>query len=138
MNKYLKSFLHRGAVFSGLGPIVLGIVYAILSVNIKNFSLTGSQVLVGIVSVYLLAFVQAGCSVFNQIEEWPLVKSLLCHFICLYVAYVTCYLVNTWIPFESTILLIFTAVFVALYFIIWLVVYFIVKLTSKKMNSKLK
>ena len=30
MNKYVKEFLIRGMMFSGLGPIVLGIIYAFL------------------------------------------------------------------------------------------------------------
>lgn len=137
MNKYLKNFLLRGLIFGGFGPIILGIIYAIISVSVNNFSLTAVEVLVGIISVYLLAFVQAGCSVFNQIEEWPLTKSLFCHFSCLYLAYVLCYLINTWIPFEPIVLLVFTGIFVVLYFVIWVTVYLIIKLTSKKMNSKL-
>lgn len=137
MNKYLKSFLLRGLIFGGFGPIILGIIYATISINVNNFSLTAIEVLVGIISVYMLAFIQAGCSVFNQIEEWPITKSLFCHFSCIYVAYVTCYLINTWIPFEPMVLLVFTVIFVSLYFIIWFTVYFIVKLTSKKMNSRL-
>ena len=30
MNKYLKEFFHRGLIFGGFGPIILGIVFAIL------------------------------------------------------------------------------------------------------------
>lgn len=137
MNSYLKSFLHRGLVFGGFGPIVLGIVYFILSLTLEDFSLTGGQVLLAIVSTYLLAFLQAGASVFNQIEHWPLTKSLLCHFLVLYVAYSLCYVLNTWIPFESVVLLIFTLIFVVTYFVVWLVVYLCVKATGKMFNSKL-
>lgn len=138
MNKYLKSFLHRGLVFGGFGPVVVGIVFWILENSIENFSLSGFQVFLAIVSTYVLAFVQAGASVFNQIEEWPVAKSLLCHFASLYIAYTLCYLINTWIPFEPVVLLVFTAVFVAVYFVIWIVVYFSVKATAKRLNGKLK
>ena len=80
MNKYLKEFLHRGLIFGGFGPIILGIIYYIISKNTKDFSLSGGELLLGIVSIYMLTFVQAGATVFNQIEHWPIPKSLLFHF----------------------------------------------------------
>ena len=91
MNKYVKEFFHRGLVFSGFGPIILGIIYFVLSKTVVNFTLSGAEVFLGIVSIYLLAFVQAGATVFNQIEHWSIGKSLLCHLSTLYVAYSLCY-----------------------------------------------
>lgn len=137
MNRYVKSFFQRGMLFGGFGPIVAGIVYAILERTVTDFSLSGSQVLLAIVSTYLLAFVQAGTSVFNQIDEWPLPKSLLCHFLSLYAMYVLTYLVNTWIPFQAEVVLIFTAIFAAGYFVIWGIVYLAVRATSRRLNQKL-
>ena len=137
MNKYLKGFLQRGVAFGGLGPIIAGIVFLILGKTLTDFSLTGYQVFIAILSTYILAFVQAGASVFNQIEEWPITKSLLCHFASIYIAYVGCYLINTWIPFELMAVLIFTAIFVVGYFTIWIIVYLSVKATTKKLNRKL-
>ena len=138
MNHYLKHFLHRGLLFAGFGPIVLGIVYLILSGTVPSFSLDGKQTFIAILSTYLLAFLQAGATVFNQIERWPIAKSLLCHFSLLYAAYVGCYLLNAWIPFVPSVLLVFTAIFVASYFLIWGVVYLSVKIASKKFNDRLK
>lgn len=137
MTKYVKEFMHRGLMFGGFGPIVIGIVYVIISKIETDFSLSGAEVLLAVVSTYLLAFLQAGATVFNQIEHWSLPKSLLCHFATLYFAYSVCYLVNTWIPFEPAVLLIFTGIFVTSYFVIWFTVYFIVKNTSKKFNQKI-
>lgn len=137
MNKYVKSFLHRGLLFAGFGPIVAGIVYFCISLSAEPLSLTGGQMLLAIVSTYLLAFVHAGASVFNQIDEWPLAKSIFWHFASLYLAYVTCYLVNTWIPFEWIALAIFTGVFVGIYLVVWLVVFVSIKLTEKRLNKKL-
>lgn len=137
MTKYVKEFMHRGLMFGGFGPIVIGIVYVIISKIETDFSLSGAEVLLAVVSTYLLAFLQAGATVFNQIEHWSLPKSLLCHFATLYFAYSVCYLVNTWIPFEPAVLLIFTGIFVTSYFVIWFTVYFIVKNTSKKFNRKI-
>lgn len=95
MKKYVKEFFHRGLIFGGFGPIIMGIIYVILQNTIDNFSLTGGQVCLAVVTTYLLAFLQAGASVFNQIEEWTLPKSLLCHFLTIYLAYSLCYIVNT-------------------------------------------
>ena len=138
MNKYLKEFLHRGLIFGGFGPIILGIIYYIISKNTKDFSLSGGELLLGIVSIYMLTFVQAGATVFNQIEHWPIPKSLLFHFGSLYLVYVLCYIINSWIPFEWGVIGLFTAIFVVTYLIIWFTVYFIAKATGKKLNATLK
>lgn len=137
MNKYLKQFLHRGLIFGGFGPIILAIIYFILSKTVNDFSLTAGQLLLGTVSIYILAFVQAGATVFNQIEDWPITKSLLFHFGSLYAAYVLCYLVNSWIPFEPMVILFFTLIFIAIFFTVWLTVFLSVKAFSKKANERL-
>ena len=138
MNKYVKEFFHRGLVFSGFGPIILGIIYFVLSKTVDGFTLSGVEVMTGIVSTYLLAFVHAGASVFNQIEHWSIMKSLLCHLSTLYITYSLCYVANTWIPFEPKVLLIFTIIFMVVYFVVWGIVYFTIKATSKNFNAKLK
>ena len=138
MNKYLRQFFHRGLIFGGFGPIVVGIILAIISVTTNNFEISGVQILLAIVSTYILAFIQAGVSVFNQIESWSLPKSLFCHFSLLYLAYSVCYLANSWISFNVNVILIFTAIFVVTYFVVWITVYLSIKTISKKINSKLK
>lgn len=137
MNKYLKSFLYRGLIFAGFGPIVVGIIFAVLQNTVEGFSLSGAQVLLAIVSTYFLAFIQAGTTVFNQIEHWSTVKSMLCHFGSLYAAYSVCYVANSWIPFEPMVLVIFTCVFAAIFFGVWAIVYMSVRTASKKINKNL-
>lgn len=137
MNKRVKEFLHRGLMFGGFGPIILGIIYAILEKTVENFSLDGVQLLIAIVSVYMLAFVQAGASVFNQIEEWSVLKTILCHGLLIYSAYVLCYLLNSWIPFDINVILIFTLIFMVTYLMIWGIVYISVKTVSTKLNKKI-
>jgi hypothetical protein len=137
MNKYLKSFLQRGIAFAGFGPIITSIVFLFTSYSVENFSLNAKQIFIAMISTYILAFVHAGVSVFNQIESWSISKSLFCHLGSLYLVYILCYLINSWIPFDINVILIFTAIFVATYFIIWLSVYFVVRSTSKKINSNL-
>jgi len=138
MNKYFKEFLHRGMVFGGFGPIITGIVFYIISLSVEDFSMGGGQILLAIVSTYLLAFIHAGASVFNQIDHWPIAKSLAVHFATLYFIYIICYVLNSWIPFEPMVIVIFTAVFAIGYFVIWFIVYFSVKASAKRLNSNLK
>ena len=138
MNRYLKDFLHRGLIFGGFGPIIAGIVYAVLDASLPHVAVSGTDLLIIMVSTYLLAFVHAGASIFNQIEHWPIAKSLLCHFGTLYVAYLLCYVVNRWIAFDPMVVLIFSAIFVVGYFVVWLTVYTVVKMTEKKLNAKIK
>ena len=121
-------------MFGGFGPIVLGIIYAIIELA-GGFSLSGSQILLGIISTYLLAFVQAGASVFNQIEHWGISKSLLCHFSLLFVAYSFFYIVNSWIPFKIEVIGIFALIFIAVYFVVWGIVYLCVRKSARKFNE---
>lgn len=138
MNKYVKEFLHRGLMFSGFGPIIVGIVYICISNSVDDFTLTASEVCMAIVSMYILAFLQAGASVFNQIDNWSVPKSTLFHFLTIYVAYVGAYLLNRWIPFNINYIIIFTSIFVVTYLVIWISVAITIRATSKRLNSKLK
>ena len=135
MNKNVKNYLLRGLMFGGFGPIIMGIALWILYLSGVEVSLNGTDVLVGVVSTYVLAFVQAGSSVFNQMDNWPIAKSMGIHFLSLYIVYVSCYLVNSWLPFKLGVIAIFTAIFVGAYLIVWITVYLIVRRTSKKLNK---
>ena len=138
MNIYVKEFIKRGLMFSGLGPVTAALVIFIISHFEENLHLGASQVLIMAVSTYILAFVQAGATVFNQIEHWSLPKSLACHFASLYAVYVLCYLVNTWIPFNINVILTFTIIFAASFFAIWTIVFLSVRHLSKKLNKNLR
>ena len=137
MNIYVKEFIKRGLMFSGLGPVTAALIIFIISQLEEIPALSGMQALIMVVSTYILAFVQAGATVFNQIEHWSLPKSLACHFASLYAVYVLCYLVNTWIPFNANVILIFTVIFAVSFFIIWTIVFLSVRHLSKKLNKNL-
>ena len=137
MNKYLKAFLYRGLIFGGFGPIIMGIVYLILSYSIEDFRIEGGQAFAAILSTYMIAFIHAGASVFNQIEHWSPARSLSAHLPSLYVTYLAFYLINSWIPFEWAVIAIFTAIFAAIYITVWLTVYICVKCASKRLNKDL-
>ena len=138
MNKYVKEFLHRGLMFSGFGPIIAAIIYLVLSYSIKDFSLGGIEIFTAVLSTYILAFVHAGSSVFNQIEHWGIMKGLLWQLGLLYAAYLLCYLINSWLPFDIAVVAIFTSIFVATYLVIWGIVYLCTKGNAKKLSEKLE
>lgn len=138
MNRYVKQFLHRGLIFGGFGPVILGIIFYFIDLSGTDLMLDGGSILLAILSIYVLAFVQAGASVFNQIEHWSVGKSLFFHFSSLFLVYSLTYILNSWIPFEPAVLLIFCLVFVAVYFATWLTVYFSTKAYTKRLNNKLK
>lgn len=137
MNRYVKEFLHRGLIFGGFGPIIVSIIYLVLPYSIKDFSLSGDEIFIAIISSYLLAFIHAGSSVFNQIEHWGIMKGLLCQLATLYLSYASCYLINSWIPFDLSVVGIFTGIFVLGYLVIWGIVYLCVKASAKKLSEKL-
>lgn len=137
MKKHLKNFILRGLIFGGFGPIVFGIIILIISMT-EKYTFSGASVFIGILSTYILAFIHAGCSVFNEIERWSLVKSIGFHFVTIYVAYTLCYLINKWIEFKLKVLLIYTVVFIVSYFVIWIIVYLIIRKQTKRMNERLK
>lgn len=134
----VKEFFLRGFVFGGCGPLVLGIVYLCLHRALEDFSLTGSQVFWGILSTYLLAFIHAGSGVFHKIESWSPGRSCLCQLSLLYIAYILCYVLNDWIPFEPMAIGIFTTIFVVGYGVICLVVYLSVHTAAKRLNRSLR
>lgn len=137
MNYYVKEFLKRGLMFSGFGPIIAGIVYLCIEGSGVDLKLNAPTVFLAIITTYIIAFIQAGSSVFNQIESWSKAKSLFFQMTSIYVVYIGGYLINNWIPFKIEVIIIFTCVYIATYLAIWLTVYFITKNTSKKLNSKL-
>ena len=137
MNKHLQNFLHRGLIFGGFGPIVLGIIFLCIERSGVELNLDGGSILLAIVSTYILAFVQAGSSVFNQIEHWPMAKSTLIHFSSLFAVYSLTYIANSWIAFEPIVLLAFCLIFVLVYLTVWLTVYLCTRAFTKKLNEKI-
>lgn len=137
-NKYVKEFMVRGVAFGALGPLVLGIVFMILGFCNVEIKLQGWQILLGIASTYLLAFIQAGASVFEQIEEWSNFKSALIHMVTIYVIYLVTYLVNNWIPFNWIVIAIFSGTVVVTFLIIWLICYLVNRNYKKQLNHLVK
>ena len=125
-------------MFSGFGPIIYAIIIMMRSYTLPDFSITAMEVFKAVLSTYLLAFVHAGASVFNQIESWSVLKSLLCHLSTLYVAYTICYLANAWLTYSWAVIGIYTAIFIVGYALIWTIVYCCVRVSAKRLNVKIK
>ena len=138
MNKHLQKFIHRGLIFGSFGPIVLGIIFFCIERGGVELDLDGSDILLAIVSTYIIAFVQAGASVFNQIEHWSMAKSTLIHFSSLFAVYSLTYIANSWIAFEPIVLLAFCLIFVLIYLAVWLTVYLCTKAFTRKLNEKIE
>lgn len=138
MNKYVKQFLIRGLLFGGFGPIIAGFVFMIIDFAGTELNLEGWQIFLAITTSYLLAFISAGASIFEQIEEWSTIKSTLIHCLTIYAIYLITYLVNSWIPLKWEVILIFSIGVIGGFFLIWLIIYLINKQCSKSLNKKLR
>jgi len=138
MKKIILEFLRRGFAVCGLGPMVLAVLYLILQRNGAIEMLTVSEVCVGIFSLSALAFVAGGMNVIYQVERLPLMAAILIHGGVLYVSYFATYLVNGWLEWGITPILVFTGIFVLGYLVIWGIIYSIIRKKTDKLNEGLK
>lgn len=138
MKKFVLAFLHRGLIASGLGPIVLAILYLVLQKTAAVETLTVEQVCIGIFSLTALAFVAGGMNAVYQIERLPLMVAILIHGAVLYVSYLGTYLLNDWLEWGVMPIMVFTGIFAAGYIVIWIVIYSVIKRNTEKLNERLK
>ena len=138
MRKQAKEFFRRGIAASGLGPIVLVVMYLVLQCNGAVDILTVNEVCVGIFSLSALAFVAGGMNVVYQIERLPLMVAILLHGSVLYIGYLAVYLINGWLQSGTVPILVFSVIFVIGYLLIWGIIYSIVRKNTEKINATLK
>ena len=138
MKKFVLEFLRRGLIASGIGPIVLAIVYLILQQASAVETLSVNQVCIGIFSIIALAFIAGGMNAIYQIERLPLMVAILIHGGILYISYLVTYLLNDWLDFGALPIIVFSAVFVVGYIVIWAIIYSIIKRNTAKLNKMLK
>ena len=131
----LKEFFKIGLMAGGGGPMILALVYTVLQACGTVEVLTVSEVILAIVTSFLLAFVAGGISVVYRIEKLPLMWASLIHVSVLYADYLIIYLVNGWLP--PVWILPFTGIFLAGYFAIWSCIYFSIRRNIRRMNQKL-
>ena len=137
MKKFICGFLHRGLIACGFGPIILAVVYACIQANGTITALTVNEVVLGVLTSALLAFVAGGINAVYQIERLPLSLAVLIHGIVLYIDYIVIYLINDWMESKFIPLLVFTICFVIGFALIWAIIYFTNKKSTDKLNEKL-
>ena len=138
MKKFWKEFLLRGLICAAGGPLVLAVVYGILSATGAVETITTKEVCLSILTITLLAFTAAGMTAIYQMEQLPLPIMILLHGGALYLAYIVTYLINDWLQNSFVPILVFTGIFVVGYALVWLIIYFVEKSKADKLNKLLK
>ena len=138
MKKYIADFIRRGTVSCGLGPIILAILYMIMNQWGVLETLSVNQACTGILSLSALAFIAGGMNTLYQIEQLPLMVAILIHGAVLYLSYLATYLINGWLEWGKTPLLVFSGIFIITYVIIWVMIYSITRRNTEKINALLK
>ena len=138
MKKNIWEFIRRGMTACGIGPIVLAILYLILQHQGRLQTLTVNQVCLGIFSISILAFVAGGMNVIYQMERLPLMAAITIHGGVLYISYLITYLINDWLQWGTTEILVFSGIFVLGYIIIWLIIYSIIRRNTEEINKVLQ
>ena len=138
MKTYILDFLRRGFQAYGFGPIVWAIVYLILKYQGVVDVVTVEQACTGIFSLAALAFIAGGMNVVYQMERLPLMVAILIHGGVLYIGYLGTYLLNNWLEWGKTPILVFSCIFIFGYLAIWAIIYSIIRKRTEKLNVILK
>ncbi|MBR2491499.1 MAG: DUF3021 domain-containing protein [Ruminiclostridium sp.] len=138
MKQTVLEFFRRGMVACGFGPLILAVLYLVLEQRVGLETLTVRQVCLGIFSLSALAFLAGGMNVVYQIERLPLMAAIAIHGGVLYVSYLATYLLNDWLEWGMTPVLIFSAIFVLGYLGIWAVIYSTTRRNTERLNARLR
>ena len=137
MKKHIKKFVARGLFVCGLGPIALAIIYAVLNATGAVSEMSVSEMVIGIVSVTVLAFIAGGISMIYEVERLPIAIAALIHAGVLYLDYIVIYLINGWLKEGVTPFVIFTSCFFAGFALVWLIIYLTSKRSTDEVNMAL-
>lgn len=133
MKKHMKGFCLRGMMFAWSGPVILAIVWMCLQRAGVVDGLTVNEVVLGILSTTVLAFIAAGVSIVYQIENLPKAFAGLLQAAVLYIDYLGFYLLNGWLPLNR--IWFFTVIFVVGFAVIWFSIYIPIRIKVDKMNK---
>lgn len=136
MKKYMKDFCLRGMMFAWGGPVVLAIVWICLKRAGVVAELTVNEVVLGIISTTMMAFIAAGVSIVYQIENLPKAFAGLIQATVLYIDYLGFYLINGWIPWHQ--IWIFTVIFIVGFAVIWFSIYIPIRIKVNRINHMMK
>ena len=138
MKQTVSEFIRRGLTACGFGPLVLAVLYLILHENGKLETLTVEQVCLGIFTLTALAFIAGGMNVLYQMERLPLMVAILIHGCVLYGSYLVTYLLNGWLKWGTTPILVFSGIFAGGYLAVWAVIYVVTKRRTNAVNTLLQ
>ena len=138
MKRVIHNFLQRGLMAGGFGPIIIAIIYFCLEKNQIIQTVSIEEICLAIFSSAALAFVAGGINVIYQIERLPLMVAILIHCLVLYFAYLGIYLINGWLKWGVTPILIFSIIFLLGYLAIWGIIYATNKRRTAKLNKFLQ
>ena len=133
MRKTIKDFCVRGLMGAWGGPVITAIVWAIMQKNGTIESLSVNEVVTGILTMTVMAFVAGGVSIVYQIETMPKSFAALIQAAVLYADYLGFYLLNGWLPFRR--ILAFTGIFTAVFVLIWCIIFIATKQNVKQINQ---
>ena len=138
MKRFVLELLRRGAIASGIGPMVLAVLYMIMHQVAGVETLSVNQICIGIISLTLLAFIAGGLNALYQLERLPLLVAIFIHGGVLYVGYLATYLVNDWLDLGAIPIIVFSVIFVVGYIVIWAIIYSIIRKNTARINEMLK
>lgn len=131
-------FLKRGLIACAGGPVILAIVYGILGITGVVESLSPAEVSIGILTVTVMAFIAAGITAVYQSDRLPLPFAIAVHALVLYLDYLLMYLLNDWIPKNSTAIGMFSGIFAGGFALVWLIIYLCNRNTIGKINKSIR
>ena len=136
MKKFIVTFLKRGALFAGSGPVILAIVYFFLQMNGVVSTVSVTRLITEILSATALAFIAAGISAVHTVDRMQPPVAGLIQGAVLFLDYIFFYLANGWLPFKWQAIALFTALFAVIFAAIWVIIYFSIKGKIAKMNDR--
>lgn len=135
MKKHVKDLFVRGLMAASGGPVVMAIVLACLYSAGQVETYTVPEMVRGVLTTSLMAFIASAVSVVYDIERLPIMWATLIHAATLFVDYLIVYRINGWVVGSSVP--IFTAVFITGYAAVWFIVHRAVSAKVAMVNSRL-
>ena len=107
MKHFIKEFLRRGALFCGLGPVIMAVVYIFLSAFGVVETVAVGTLIREIFTSTLMAFIAAGISAVYTVDRLALPLAGLIQGSVLLLDYLLIYLLNGWLKPELPVIAIF-------------------------------
>lgn len=138
MKRLGKEFFKRGLMAAAGGPVILAVVYYFLGRYGVITGLSVNEVVRGILTVTLLAFIAGGIPVIYQADRLSLMAATLIHALVLYGDYILIYLFNGWLKSGKGPILVFTLLFFAGYAGIWLLIFTRTRKAVARLNREVE